>query len=244
MTMSEIWNTLTVIICSLFGGCQDEANCRLLVWQKVTHTICSYDTSKVDMRLFLKDASGKPYRRLDNLEKALPDKPVMLMNGGMYHTDLDAVGLYVEDRKEHQKVSTKGGWGNFHLLPNGVFWGKGGKFSVTETKTFIKQNPKPDFATQSGPMLVINGKLHPRFLKNSDSRKIRNGVGVSKDGKRLHFAISHQGISFWNFGTLFSDELKTHNALFLDGTVSALRSDGFTQGGWRSLGPMIAVFKK
>ena len=147
--------------------------------------------------------------------------------------------------KQQQKgISTKGGWGNFHLLPNGVFWIKGDRVGVTETKQYLARKIRPDYATQSGPMLVIDGKLHHRFLKDSDSRKIRNGVGISADGKTIHFAISKGSVTFWDFGKLFQERLKTPNALFLDGTVSAIRTDKFRRGGWRQLGPMIAVFKK
>ncbi len=126
-----------------------------------------------------------------------------------------------------------------------MFWGKNGKLAVSETNAFAKAGPAPDFATQSGPMLVIDGKLHPRFIPGSDSVKIRNGVGVSADGARIHFAISHGALSFHDFGTLFRDVLETPNALFLDGTVSAIDAPGFKRGGfWKELGPMIGVFSR
>ncbi|MGI9354246.1 MAG: phosphodiester glycosidase family protein [Rhizobiaceae bacterium] len=162
----------------------------------------------------------------------------------MYHADLSPVGLYIEAGKQTQKLSTKDGSGNFHLLPNGVFWMKDETIAVTETGSFARREITPDHATQSGPMLVIDGELHPRFLKDSNSLKTRNGVGVSKDGKMLHFAISRDQINFWNFGKLFQEKLKTQNALFLDGTVSAIEADGFSQSSWRAIGPIIGVFPK
>lgn len=238
-----IWDIIAAFLCSIFGTCEDSP-CRDVAWAGSTHTVCSFDAKDVSVRLFLNDQKGKPFGQLNRLEGTLETPALMLMNGGMYHSDLGAVGLHVSEGKQEKKISTKGGWGNFHLLPNGVFFGKDGKLGVLETKAYLRKNIKPDFATQSGPMLVINGKLHPRFLKDSDSLKIRNGVGVSKDGQRLHFAISKTAVTFWDFGELFKNELKTHNALFLDGTVSALKSKGFAQGGWRALGPMIGVFER
>lgn len=238
-----MWEILAAFMCSVFGWCAD-GPCRDVSFKGETHIVCSFDTAKVDIRLFLQDQQGKPFRSLRNVENTLRSSPSLLMNGGMYHDDLGAVGLYVSGGREQKTISTKDGWGNFHLLPNGVFYGKNGNFGVLETKTYLKRRIKPDFATQSGPMLVINGKLHPRFLKDSDSRKIRNGVGLSKDGKRIHFAISKRAVTFWQFGQLFQQELKTHNALFLDGTVSALKAGSMTQGGWRDLGPIIGVFAK
>ena len=241
--MSNILDFLLSIFCGLFGLCEQD-NCGYQDYSSNRYIVCSYAVKDISVGLFLRDGNGEPFGGLSRLERGLDRDASMLMNGGMYHDDLDAVGLYIEAGKKQQSISTKSGWGNFHLLPNGVFWGKGGTLAVSETKAFIKKKISPDFATQSGPMLVINGRLHPRFLKDSDSRKIRNGVGISKDGKTIHFAISTGTVTFWEFGELFQKKLATHNALFLDGTVSAIRTQKFRQGGWRQLGPLIGVFKK
>lgn len=214
-------------------------------WRGVDHTICSFAVAEVTVRTHWKDADGKIYGHPSRLSDA-DGRLLMAMNGGMYHDDLGPVGLYVEEGKQKKALSTKGGYGNFHLLPNGVFWVRNGKAGVTETGAYRKRvaGKMPDFATQSGPMLVIDGKRHPRFLKNSDSRKIRNGVGVSNDGKRLHIAISHGTVTFWDFGDLFKDRLQAHNALFLDGTVSTIRAEGLSRGSWRAVGPLIGVYAK
>ncbi|MEP1207014.1 MAG: phosphodiester glycosidase family protein [Rhizobiaceae bacterium] len=241
--MSAFWDFLFSLFCNLLGICPDDA-CREIPHAGTQHIVCSYATTDVSVRLYLNDAQGRPYARLSRLQDALDEPVLMLMNGGMYHDDLGAVGLYVENGTRRKRISTKGGFGNFHLLPNGVFWVKGDQVGVTETKKFIGRKLKPDFATQSGPMLVIDGKLHHRFLKDSDSLKIRNGVGVSKDGKMIHFAMSKRSVSFWDFGKLFQERLKTPNALYLDGTVSAIRTKEFRRGGWRQLGPIIGVFAK
>ncbi|MEL6735625.1 MAG: phosphodiester glycosidase family protein [Pseudomonadota bacterium] len=260
--MAQFWDFLASIVCALFGTC-GQSDCRTVIHANAAHTVCSFKTAEVTVRTHLKSKDGTPYRRLQVLEKSLSEapedkpkkdrqtpapEPVMLMNGGMYHSDLGPVGLYIESEKRIKPISSKGGWGNFHLLPNGVFWMKDRRVGVTETKTYLtartKESAQPDFATQSGPMLVINGKLHPRFLKNSNSLKIRNGVGVSADGKTIHFAISQQAVTFHDFGTLFKNVLKAPNALYLDGTVSAIRAGSISQGGWRELGPMISVTKR
>ncbi|MCJ8310012.1 MAG: phosphodiester glycosidase family protein [Hyphomicrobiales bacterium] len=241
--MSALWDLLFSLFCGILGLCPPDS-CREMSHAGSQHIVCSYTISDISMKLYLNDAEGVPYGRFSKLEPDLGQSPTMLMNGGMYHDDLSAVGLYVEGRQQQKGISTKGGWGNFHLLPNGVFWIKGDQVGVTETKQYLARKIRPDYATQSGPMLVIDGKLHHRFLKDSDSRKIRNGVGISADGKTIHFAISKGSVTFWDFGKLFQERLKTPNALFLDGTVSAIRTDKFRRGGWRQLGPMIAVFKK
>ena len=230
---------LITLACSVSGVCDHQA-CRRIEHEQVSHVVCSYRMEDVSVSLRSMRADGTPYRTLRAaMEDAGPS--LMAMNGGMYHEDLGPVGLYIENGTEQKAISTRGGWGNFHLLPNGVFWGRGGRYYVTETSAYRKRQPKPDFATQSGPMLVIDGKLHPRFLEESNSRKIRNGVGVSAEGEWLHFGISEGFVTFHEFGRLFRDQLDCHNALFLDGSISAIRTQKYRQGGWRDLGPIIVV---
>jgi uncharacterized protein YigE (DUF2233 family) len=117
--------------------------------------------------------------------------------------------------------------------------------SMTETRAFLKQRPQANLATQSGPMLVINGRLHPRFDRHSTSLKTRNGVGVRADGKVI-FAISQGEVSFDAFARLFRDGLNCPNALFLDGgSASSLYAPSLNrQGNILSLGPMLAVFER
>jgi uncharacterized protein YigE (DUF2233 family) len=142
------------------------------------------------------------------------------MNAGMYHADRAPVGLYIENGVELAPIITTDGPGNFGLLPNGVFC-IGDAFAVIEARRFAANPPACRHATQSGPMLVIDGALHPRFLPDSDSFNIRNGVGVRADGTAV-FAISGARVNFHTFARLFRDALGTPNALFLDGSISRL----------------------
>lgn len=234
---------LTGILCLSLGLCSDQP-CRDVDHKGVVNVVCSYRLDQVSLELFHANKDGKPYGSLRALKREIKKPPLMLANGGMYHDDLSPVGLYTDKSGSRTELSTKAGWGNFHLLPNGVFWIANGKAGVSETKAFAKAKRKVDYATQSGPMLVIDGKLHPRFLRNSDSRKIRNGVGVSRNGHWIHFVQSRRSTTFWEFGTLFKDILETPNALFLDGTVSTLETPDVKLGGWRALGPIIGVFSR
>jgi uncharacterized protein YigE (DUF2233 family) len=131
----------------------------------------------------------------------------------MFDPALKPVGLYVEQGRELVHVNTLSGYGNFHMKPNGIFFVSGDKAAVAETGAFLKQQPRTDLATQSGPMLVMNGRVHPRFDRRSTSLKARNGVGVRPDGKVL-FAISQGEVSFDALARLFRDALKCPNALF------------------------------
>jgi uncharacterized protein YigE (DUF2233 family) len=148
------------------------------------------------------------------------------MNAGMFHDDYSPVGLYVEEGRQEMRLVTSDGPGNFGLLPNGVLCIGDGWARVVESRAFAANAPDCRFATQSGPMLVLDGALHPRFLEHSDSLNIRNGVGVSDDGRRMVLAISDAPVNFHHFARFFRDALGTPDALFLDGRVSRLHAPG------------------
>lgn len=210
-----------------------------------SYTICSFNPNKSDIRIYHRDyMTGEAYGSFANLSSALWRQhlfTVFAMNGGMYHRDLSAVGLFVENGVETTPISTSSGWGNFHLLPNGVFFIQGNAAGVLETQAYVKAAIKPDFATQSGPMLVTDGQLHPRFLADSDSFKRRNGVGVSTDGT-VHFVISSNPVRFYDFATLFRDRLDSRNALYLDGTISSMEIPAIRRrDSLFPMGPIIAV---
>jgi uncharacterized protein YigE (DUF2233 family) len=220
--------------------------CKALTHADENYIVCEIDLRQHQLQIFWRDKGGQPFGSLGSLNRQLQSegrKPLFTMNAGMYHAELDPVGLYVENGRQFVKASTAGGPGNFHLKPNGVFFVADGKAGVMETGQFLRRGLKPEIATQSGPMLVINNRLHPRFPSEGVSRKIRNGVGV-KDGDTVIFAISEGAVTFTDFARLFKDRLGAPNALFLDGSVSSITAPGIDRTGFRSLGPMIGAFER
>ena len=234
---------ISIAYCLIYGQCAPPP-CFDETVNANRYTICRVDLAKSQLGLFLNDDQGKPYGSLRVFRGSILDKGKSLsfaMNGGMYHRDYSPVGLYIENGIQQKPISTKGGYGNFHLLPNGVFFFDEQGAGVLETKQYLASGEKPKFATQSGPMLVINGKLHPRFLQYSDSLKIRNGVGIREGGRIVYFAISHSPVRFWDFGELFQTHLKTPNALFLDGSISSLLTLENERSLYMPAGPIIGV---
>jgi uncharacterized protein YigE (DUF2233 family) len=141
-----------------------------------------------------------------------------IMNGGMYHQDLSPVGLYVEEGQTRFPLNLDRGWGNFFLQPNGVFFVTDqGKPGILPSQSYPPL-ANIRFATQSGPMLVIGGRINRRFRPSSDSRRIRNAVGVSEEGK-VWFVLSREEVSFYELAA-FLQSLGAEDALYLDGTVS------------------------
>ncbi len=206
----------------LLPGLASAADCHDSDFDGASYTLCEVGLGE-DLRLFHSGPDGV-YGSFAKLDDALAAQGTMLgfaMNAGMYHRDLAPVGLYVEQEREVTGLVTRDGPGNFGLLPNGVFC-IGDTFRVIESRRFKAESPACRFATQSGPMLVIEGALHPKLLPGSDSTYIRNGVGVSKDGTRAIFAISNDAVNFDSFARLFRDGLGLSDALYFDGNISRL----------------------
>lgn len=225
-----------------------QSDCNDITFEGADFTHCVADPAEHKVSLALLGKAGAPMRSLATLaaERGANALPVAFaMNGGMYDDDGEPIGYYVQSGKRTQELSRSDGPGNFHLLPNGVFFGTGGKWEVRATEDFYANvSDRPDFGTQSGPMLVIDGKLHPEITQNGPSRKVRNAVGVDARG-RAHFVISDGNISFGVIARLFRDELKTPNALFLDGAVSSLWDPATGRlDSAASIGPMIVVEKR
>ncbi|CAB1212553.1 phosphodiester glycosidase family protein [Acinetobacter bouvetii] len=209
--------------------------------------VLDVDVIKVDqpqnLRLFLMHSqTHQPLRKFSAIQQQLKscEKLSFAMNAGMFHADYSPVGLYVEAAQQKQKLSTvKQGYGNFHMQPNGVLAWNQQEMMIATTEDYQKRKFDAEYATQSGPMLVINKQINPNFLKDSDSLKRRNGVGI-KD-QTLYFVISNTAVSFYQFALFFQKKLQVQNALYLDGTISSAyipqlkRADSHF-----NLGPMIA----
>jgi uncharacterized protein YigE (DUF2233 family) len=243
MTMRR-WVSAGALI--LMISAQDAAaqTCRHMGEPGAGYAVCEV-AAGADLRLWLTGPDGQPMGTFERLRDAVAAEGGTLvfgMNAGMYHPDRRPVGLYIEKSVETSGILTGASKGNFGMRPNGVFCVRADGFAVIESRNFAKAPPDCDYATQSGPMLVIGGDLHPRFLPDSDSRHIRNGVGVTSDGQRAVFAISDAPVTFHEFGTFFRDVLGLPEALFLDGSISRLYSTDLGRDDFGfPIGPMVGL---
>ncbi len=222
--------------------------CRDLEDHGAAYTICTVDARRGELRLYLRDGAGQPYATFSQLAAALAQtKETLLfaMNAGMFEQDLSPVGLYVEGGEQRKAANTRDGPGNFHMKPNGIFYFGPRGAGVMETRAYLAAHLHPAFATQSGPMLVIDGAIHPKLQPDGTSEKIRNGVGVRDHGRTIVFAISRDAVSFYRFASLFRDTLHCDNALFLDGTISSLYAPGLGRTmQLLPVGPMVGLTAK
>lgn len=219
-----------------------DSACEKVTFEGVTLTHCIADPAQHSIAMVL----GAPYRSFARLAEARGDDlPVFAMNGGMFDDAGKPIGYYVEGGNRTKELNTNDGAGNFHMKPNGVFYGTGGEWRIRTSESFLANvADRPQFGTQSGPMLLIDGKLHPEITEDGPSKLIRNGVGVDRKG-RAHFVISEGPISFGRLARFFRDVADTPNALYLDGSVSALWDPASKRMDNRApIGPMIVVERK
>ena len=206
-------------------------------------TVIRVDTQTENLSIFLDDESGRPFHHFDRLASWLKARNKELrfaMNAGMFHPDFSPVGLLVQEGKQLSPLNLAEGRGNFFLKPNGVFLVTASGPGIVASTEYPALSRGVRLATQSGPLLVRHGVIHPAFSASSASRLIRNGVGVS--GRHAVFVISEKPVTFYELARYFRDELKCPDALYLDGVVSSLHSAELGRSDVKvRLGPIIGV---
>jgi|688.fasta_scaffold31282_6 uncharacterized protein YigE (DUF2233 family) len=223
-----------------------------IVYNKVSYRILVAPTKYTNVRIH--NNAKKNLQPLNSVLQSLKEKPVALLNAGMFDGDGSAHGLMIMNNKLINDIdlTTNSSSGNFYLQPNGVFYIDSiGSVHVTRTSDYKKniypkQNKFVSFATQSGPMLLFGGKSNPNFSINSTNRNIRNGVGVvdNASNKMALFIISDNPCTFYDLAALFR-LFKCSNALYLDGAISKMYTNinGVKTGNLNegNLGPIISV---
>ena len=231
------------------GGVQS----RRLTLGDAAFTVVTVDLERATLRLHWKDPTGKPFLTFQALEDHLSargEKLLAVTNAGIYEKTHRPLGLHVENGQTLRPINRRtNGYGNFYLQPNGVFFLERSGFGkvrarILSTRRFAASAPAALEATQSGPLLVEDGKINASFRQNSANRLIRNAVGV-ESGTRVHLVIAETPVNFYDLARFFRDTLKSKNALYLDGNVSSLYvpgEGGTDAGGFEGgFGGMIAI---
>lgn len=150
-----------------------------------------------ELHFYWKNKEGERLGSINRLKKEIERKNQTLVfatNGGMYSKNFSPQGLFIQNRKIITPLDTADGAGNFYMKPNGIFYITTENVPfVCETRDFIHDN-NIKYATQSGPMLLLNGKVHTAFKEGSTNLNIRNGVGILPNNTIL-FAMSKEKVT-------------------------------------------------
>jgi uncharacterized protein YigE (DUF2233 family) len=216
------------------------------------YRVVTLDLSRDALELHWLDANGEAYGSIDALKRAAEAGGRALAfatNAGIYDRENRPLGLTIADGKVLRPLNTtRGRSGNFGIQPNGVFYvDRAGRAGVATTAAWRERGIEARLATQSGPMLVVEGEINANFVEESESRKWRSGVCVPADG-RVAFAVSETPVTFHAFASLFRDALGCRDALYLDGTLSRIwtLADGYSGAPAMMVKPyaaMLAVFE-
>lgn len=184
-----------------------------------------YYYTKIDLKkqqIDIHSASDGVSKINDIINKKL----LFATNGGIFESDLSPTGLLIANGKKIHDINLKKGSGNFYLEPNGIFYiSTKNKSNILESNNFNTKKTKAKHAIQSGPLLLLDGKINKKFNKGSNNKYIRSGVGVLND-HTIIFAISKTPVCFYDFAEMFLKKLSCKNALYLDGAISEMYLPG------------------
>ena len=229
------WGLFSLLLANLLG-CTSPAQAvdsSELAFDGQTYRVVHIDLKREKLSLHWRDPqTAQPFGSIEALRQwgeAHGQRLLFAANAGIYDKQSAPLGLYVENGKTVVPLNLNHGnpaSGNFSLLPNGVFAIYPDGHAAVRTSSDFKADAQPAlWASQSGPMLLIDGKLNEQFIDASDSMKWRSGVCV-KTPSEVIFAVSETPVNFHTFGRLFRDELGCRDALYLDGSISQIYVDG------------------
>jgi len=192
-------------------------------WQGSRWVVAEVDLSMASLDLVGQRATAPSPHTLGRTARQLKEAGVEVgfaTNAGIYMEDRRPLGLHIEAGHQHRDVNRAEGHGNFYMKPNGIF-ALGAEGAIVRRTTEVPDDPAGfTLATQSGPLLVRDDVIHPKFLPESKSRKVRSVVGV-RDPQHIVLAVSVDRVRFYDAATFLRDELGCADALYLDGTVSS-----------------------
>ncbi|MFK8101931.1 MAG: phosphodiester glycosidase family protein [Saprospiraceae bacterium] len=184
-----------------------------------------FDISQDEINFFYQNIDGEKYRTFSNLAQQLARDSISLrfaMNAGIFDAHKKPEGLFLTKKDTISPLNLQDGFGNFYLKPNGVFYlTTEGRLGVLESEEFANTKIEALYATQSGPMLLRDGVIHPAFNAGSKNLFVRNGVGILSPQQAV-FLISKAPVNFFDFASVFQTYFNCENALYLDGAISEI----------------------
>jgi uncharacterized protein YigE (DUF2233 family) len=208
--------------CPAYAAEGVEVSC--LTLKQTRYVVVRVDLKAAHIKLLWKNPAGVPYGSLaEAYSRAGGDHLLALTNAGIYSGRHAPEGLHIEGGATLSPLNLDKGDGNFYWKPNGVFYVTAAAAGIVESEKFDSLGERGAIleATQSGPLLVIDGEVNRDLQPDSRSLYARNGIGV-KSADEVYILISEDEVSLHDFASVFAHQLHCRDALYLDGCVSQL----------------------
>jgi uncharacterized protein YigE (DUF2233 family) len=211
--------------CPAYAARGIEVSC--LTFKQATYVITRVDLNAALIKMLWRNPAGDPYSSLGAAYRNIGDDLLAITNAGIFSNNLTPEGLHIEGGMTLSPLNLNNGDGNFYWKPNGVFYISDDGAGIMESEKFDSLNKRGGVreATQSGPLLVIDGEVNPSLKPDSRSLYVRNGIGV-KSADEVYIMVSQDEVNLHDFASVFAHQLHCRNALYLDGCVSQLYLPG------------------
>ena len=182
-----------------------------------------------ELQLFWRARGTERFETVAALERSLRARSLTLhfaTNAGIFEPDFAPTGLHIEEGRLLRPLNLQQGDGNFYLKPNGVFAvTPSGAAEIMPSREARGRETEFRIAVQSGPLLVVGGRINPAFNQHSKNLAVRSGIGVDGTG-RIVFVLSRQAVSFYALAQFFKEREGADAALYLDGAISEFHLPG------------------
>lgn len=232
---------LLVLSVMLFFSCrnspistrQTETKCRpyaaegvevsCLTHKQVRYSVVRVNLKAASIKMLWRNPAGVAYGSLSEAYRQFGDDLLAVTNAGIYAENKTPSGLHIEGGITLRSLNLDNGEGNFYWKPNGVFYVADDGAGILEAEKFNALDKRAGIteATQSGPLLVIEGEVNHNLKPDSNSLYARNGIGV-KSADEIYILVSEDEVNLYDFASVFANQLACPNALYLDGCVSQL----------------------
>lgn len=201
--------------------------------RRITQDGADFDAVVVDLRrahvrLYWQDDHHERFGDFPRLRAALQAQGRRLLaatNAGIFEPGYVPTGLLIERGQLLHPLNLAPGHGNFFLRPNGVFYIGPAGAGIVVSERFATVAAGTKEATQSGPVLLLDGAVPAALSPTSRNRRLRSGVCVISPWL-IALAISRGEVTFHALARMFHRSLGCRSALYLDGTISGLYAPG------------------
>ncbi len=146
------------------------------------------------------------------------NETVCISEVGFYDNGGNHIGLL---QKEGQQISgidiASSGKGNFYLVPNGVLSFDSLTIQITESKEYNTRTLQEENSIQSGPLLIMNGKLHPKLNLFSPNKHGRSAIcTITQNNERfILFVTALDPVNMYTFSVLIKQRFNCDFALLV-----------------------------